>query len=476
MTDRLAPPGLHLRLDDGLRRTGNGRLLIGGAPLHIVRLSVRGAAVVDGWSSGRPITEAESERRLARRLLVNGMVHPVVDPAAAIDVTVVVPIRDDTDGLARCLAGLGDNPVVVVDDGSADPAAVVRVADRHGARVIRRAASGGPGVARDEGLAVVASPLVAFVDADVVAGAEWVERLAGHFSDPAVAAVAPRVRTRPGPSLLERYEHEHSPLDLGPMPARVGPGRPVSYVPTAAFVARTETVRGIGGFDAGLRRGEDVDLVWRLVDAGHDVRYDPSVEVSSVPRPDWRAWFRQRRGYGATAAPLGARHPDKIAPARCSRWSAAAWGAAAARHPVIGVGIAAGSTAALVRKLEGLPDPGREAARLAVPGHFWAGVGLARAVTRVWWPIAVLVAVLRPRLRPTVAAAFVGPALLDWCGGRRPADPIRSVGLRVADDMAYGTGVWSGMRRHRTLVPLAPELSEWPGSAPAVEQDTVADR
>ena len=33
------------------------------------------------------------------------------------------------------------------------------------------------------------------------------------------------------------------------------------------------------GFDADLRVGEDVDLVWRLVDAGWSVRYQPSVTV-----------------------------------------------------------------------------------------------------------------------------------------------------------------------------------------------------
>ena len=322
---------------------------------------------------------------------------------------------------------------------------------------------------------MVTSPFVAFVDADVVADdPDWIERLAGHFIDPEVAAVAPRVRTRRGPSLRERYERDHSPLDLGAAPARVGPGRPVSYVPTAALVARTDVIRTTGGFDAGLRRGEDVDLVWRLVDAGHDVRYDPSVEMTGAPRPSWRAWVRQRRGYGSTAAPLGRRHPDKIAPARCSPWSAAAWGAAAARHPVIGAGIAAGSTTALVKKLDGVPDPAREAIRLAGPGHLWAGVGLARAVTRVWWPIALAVGLLRPRLRPTLAVAFAGPALLDWARGRRPADAVRSVGLRVADDMVYGVGVWEGMVRHRTLAPLAPDLREWPGSAAAVERDTVA--
>src|SRR2546423_1438998 len=46
------------------------------------------------------------------------------------DVTVVVPVRDRHDELARCLAGLRGTagPVIVVDDCSADPAAIAAIA------------------------------------------------------------------------------------------------------------------------------------------------------------------------------------------------------------------------------------------------------------------------------------------------------------------------------------------------------------
>jgi hypothetical protein len=30
-------------------------------------------------------------------------------------------------------------------------------------------------------------------------------------------------------------------------------------------------------------------------------------------------------------------------------------------------------------------------------------------------------------------------------------------------DVAYGWGVWSGMRRHRTVAPILPRLVSWPG-------------
>ena len=158
----------------------------------------------------------------------------------------VVPVRDRPDALDGLLSSLGPfrdagAGLVVVDDGSVDGPAHERVSQRHGATYIRRDRSGGPGVARDDGIATVTTPLVAIVDSDCVvpAGAgRWWEPLLRLFDDDRVAAVAPRVRTPPGPALLARYEGIRSPLDMGADPARVNPGTRVSYVPAAALVLR----------------------------------------------------------------------------------------------------------------------------------------------------------------------------------------------------------------------------------------------
>lgn len=449
--------------------------MIGGGPLRIIRLSARGADVVDAWLGGRPVADVKSARRLARRLLDAGMVHPVTAPEPRIveDVTVVIPAKDAPAGLDRLLGSLGRVPVVVVDDGSEQPAALAEVCARHGARLIRRASSGGPGPARNTGLEEVQTGFVAFVDHDVEVEPGWLAALGGHFVDDTVVAVAPRVRSRPGPGLRARYEAEHSPLDLGPSPALVGPGRRVGYVPTAALVARTDAIRAVGGFDPGLRFGEDVDLIWRLIDGGGTVRYEPAVEVTHDPRGSWAGWARQRWQYGRSATALGLRHGARVAPARCSRWSAAAWGAVAFGRPLLGVGVAAGSSAALVPKLRAIPGSTVEAIRLSATGHLHAGLGLARATARVWWPLAVVGALVVPRLRAAVAAALVVPSLLDWRRSRRPTGPIRSVALRVADDLAYGAGVWDGAVRARSAVALRPDLVEWPGAGSPVEVDTV---
>src|SRR5205823_13526216 len=133
--------------------------------------------------------------RLAPRLTAAGLAPPRPPaPASRPAVTVLIPVKDRAALLHRCLAARGrDHPVIVVDDGSRDPAAIADTAAAHGATLLRRPVSGGPGAARDTGLAHVTTDLVAFLDSDCVPGRGWIERLAAHLADPAVAAVAPRL-------------------------------------------------------------------------------------------------------------------------------------------------------------------------------------------------------------------------------------------------------------------------------------------
>ena len=464
--DALPTEGTLLVADARLVRRDSDRLLVGGTPLRIVRLSDAGAELLREWLSGAPLSDAAPHRRLARRLLDAGVVHPLAADVAEPDVSVVVPAYRDAEGLAACLASLGAVPVVVVDDASPNAAEIAAACERHGAQLIRHDTNQGPAAARNTGLGYVATSLVAFVDTDVEAWPGWLDHLAGHFKDQRVAAVAPRVRSRPGDSLLERYETHHSPLDLGTKPALVAPKNPVSYVPAAALVARVDAIKEIGGFDTEMRTGEDVDLVWRLADAGKAVRYDPSVEVVHRPRQSCPALLAQRRAYGSAAAVLGARHGSRVAPARCSRWSAAACTALAARHPIVGLGIAAGATIALKQKLESLTGSSADslamATRIVAIGHLHAGRGIARALTRAWWPGTALLALIRPRTRPLIVAAIAGPPLLDWVRGARPANPIRSLAMRLADDLAYGAGVWQGVLETGDLTALTPDHATGP--------------
>jgi mycofactocin system glycosyltransferase len=307
----------------------------------------------------------------------------------------------------------------------------------------------------------VTTPLVAFVDTDVDLDDGWLEPLLAHFNDPQVALVAPRVRSSAGASTLAKYEAARSPLDLGDQAARIAAGTRVSYVPAAAIVVRTDALRAIGGFDEALRTGEDVDMVWRLIGAGYRCRYEPAGSVHHHPRSTLCGWVRQRLAYGRSAAALDRKHRGAVAPLRMSGWSAAVWALVLARRPFAAAVVATGTIVALRRKLDDVPA--QESIRLAGLGHLYAGRQVASAITRVWWPVALVAALLVPRLRLPLLVAATVPALLDWLEERGPNTAAQYIALRLADDVAYGTGAWIGAVEQRSGGALAPKFTSWPG-------------
>ena len=151
--------------------------------------------------------------------------------------------------------------MVVVDDGSRQAGEIADLCRRHGATLIRRPRSGGPGPARNDGLAQVSTGLVAFVDSDCEAGPEWITSLAAHFADPLVAAVAPRVRPITGPGSAGRYLAARAPLDMGPQEGRVLPLTRLSYVPTAALLVRRSALAAAGLPRADLASADSPDAV-----------------------------------------------------------------------------------------------------------------------------------------------------------------------------------------------------------------------
>ena len=473
MTDAL-PADWRVVLDVGVRRIDGGSVLVGGSPLRLLRLTAAGCRLVDRLVAGEPVPQSDSAQRLVRRLLDTGMAHPRPGQSmyGRTDVTVVVPVRDRPDDLAATLATIGDvGSVVVVDDGSSDRT-VASVARGHGAISLRHEKARGPAAARNTGWRETSTDLVAFVDADCQPQPVWLDRLLPHFGDPHVAAVAPRITSRIPPTLpqvLARYEQAVPSLDRGVVEAIVRPRSRVPFVPTAALVVRRDALDAVGGFDETMRIGEDVDFVWRLGERGWSVRYEPSVTVSHAARPSTLAWLRQRFDYGTSAAALAARHGSAVAPLAVSPWSALAWTLAGLGAPVSGAAVAAGTTALLAPRLEGLEHPWEEAAQLAGKGNLYAGLSIAGAVRRVWWPFAAAAALVSRRARRGVCAAVTVPALLEWRQLRPPLDPVRWTAVRLADDVAYGAGVWRGCMRERSLAALKPDLTSWPGRRPAID-------
>jgi cellulose synthase/poly-beta-1,6-N-acetylglucosamine synthase-like glycosyltransferase len=194
-------------------------------------------------------------------------------------------------------------------------------------------------------------------------------------------------------------------LDMGARPAEVGPGRRVAYVPSAALIVRRSA---LGRFDPELRYGEDVDLIWRLVDAGWRVRYDPRVVVM---HDDGRRLVKRFR-YGTSAAPLAKRHPTRLAPLVLRPWPALAVALLLRRRPVLAVAAALAPAVRLRR--HGVPAA--------------------------------------PALKATVDTWLATSRFATQLGLPRLGMPA------TAGQVAYGLGVYAGCIRERTVLPLLPVL------------------
>ncbi len=64
--------------------------------------------------------------------------------------------------------------------------------------------------------------------------------------------------------------------------------------------------------------------------------------------------------------------------------------------------------------------------------------------------------------RAAAGSLLLGPPLSAWLTAERTLDPARFALGRIAHDIAYGLGVWSGCLAGRTLAPIRPVVAWHP--------------
>lgn len=199
--------------------------------------------------------------------------------------SVIVPVRDGGVAFGRCLSALrasswDDFELIVVDDGSLDDSGARALAS--GARVIRSPRSRGPGAARNLGAQSARGEWILFVDADCEVGPHTLataanaaragdgDALFGSYDDaPAAAGFVARYK-----NLFHHYVHQSSAASAWSFWAGCGAVR------RAAFLA-------VGGFDE--RRYprpsiEDIEMGYRLADAGYQIRFRPDLTVKHLKK------------------------------------------------------------------------------------------------------------------------------------------------------------------------------------------------
>ena len=200
------------------------------------------------------------------------------------DVTIVVPNWNGLAVLENLLRSLRAQTlpiaeIVVVDNGSTDGSA--EAAEKAGARVIRLGRNTGFAAAVNRGIAESRTDLVAVVNNDVTAAADWLARLVDALDEGAWFAVG-KILQADG----RRLDGTYDAICRGGCACRVGHGvgdgtgfstrRRIFFPPGTAALFRRELFERIGGFDEAFESYmEDVDLGLRCALAGLSGWYVP---------------------------------------------------------------------------------------------------------------------------------------------------------------------------------------------------------
>ncbi|MDX2170100.1 MAG: glycosyltransferase [Deltaproteobacteria bacterium] len=254
------------------------------------------------------------------------------------DVSVVLCVYNGADTLAGSLRAIAAQSfpreryeVIVVDDGSTDDSA--RIAAEHGAQVLQQAHRGHV-AAKNLGWRSARGTWIAFTDDDCGPTRHWLALLRqaverGDDSGPALGA-AGRIAGYPSPLAVPRYVE----LTGGFNTERHLQHPTFPFAPGGNAMYRREALAAVGGLDERYSSYDMCELHTRLRrTVGGAFHYEPRAVVFHHHYTDWRAFFRQQRGYGRGLAQFMLHHRDE------APWSA--WRELRAWGTVAGHGLAA---------------------------------------------------------------------------------------------------------------------------------------
>jgi glycosyltransferase involved in cell wall biosynthesis len=231
----------------------------------------------------------------------------MADPA----ISVVVPTHDRApqltrllDAIAECEAPPGGFEVVVVDDGSTDDTATVLATHPLQPTVVRQAQAGAA-AARNRGWRSARAELVLFVDDDCVPDRTWlVDHVEGHSATAGISGLGGAIEPLVPGRIADFVQCER-------LVGHAADQRGVRYLVTANASFTRDAIAAVGGFDESFpgAAGEDADLGFRLLEAGHTLAVTPTARVRHDHRTSLRRLLRTYYRHGSARHRLVTTHP-----------------------------------------------------------------------------------------------------------------------------------------------------------------------
>jgi O-antigen biosynthesis protein len=280
---------------------------------------------VEDWAFGLVTRDRKPKPAFeALRHLYRSELPRLPDPAPR--VSVVVCAYDAGRTLDECLRSLRrvrypNFEVIVVDDGSRDGTRAIAEGFPE-FRLISHE-NRGLSAARNDGIRAARGEVVAFTDADCAVDPDWLTFLVHRLLSGGFAGVG-------GPNLPPPEDQWVAEV------VALSPGGPThvllsdweaEHVPGCNMAFWRSRLLEAGLFDPIFRAaGDDVDICWRLQDAGHAIGFAASALVWHRRRHTIRAYLAQQAGYGRAEALLAFKHPHRFNGFGHSRWRGRIYG------------------------------------------------------------------------------------------------------------------------------------------------------
>jgi len=213
-------------------------------------------------------------------------------------ISVIVPVYNSERTVAETIRSLSDLDyprdaleLIFVNNASTDNTATILARHSDLIRIVNEPKRG-RSAARNAGVRAARHPGVAFTDADCIADRNWLSQLVEPLEDPDVGIAGGRILTvRPCNSIEEFGEriHDHA--------MAIGAYKP-PYAATANWASRRSVIIETGGFDEDLVRGEDVDLAYRIVQAGYRIVYRDQAIIHHRNQHTLRGLFKEGFQHG----------------------------------------------------------------------------------------------------------------------------------------------------------------------------------
>ncbi len=194
-------------------------------------------------------------------------------------VSVMVPAYNAEKSIEECINSLlelnypkKDLEIIVVNNASTDR--TQEILNRfNGELKVLNEEKRGPAAARNKGILNAGGDFIAFIDADCVADKNWLKHIVSPLKNMAIGVVGGKILSMQPCNKIEKFcekIHDHDKAINEAVPP---------YAITMNWASRLSLINEVGLFNESFIRSQDVDLSWRIFQAGYKLFYEPKAVI-----------------------------------------------------------------------------------------------------------------------------------------------------------------------------------------------------